>query len=278
MKKILVVFNGAKFAYHVLEQAIAIARQDNSLLVGIFLRPPTSSETIYPFINDLALTGSSYYLQDASVEDAAIIKTNITIFRDTCSGTDVNHSIHLDKGTPVNELLKESVFADLIVIDAMADLYTNIPGLLTPSLRELLADSHCPVLVVHEKAQPVEKAILTYDGSPSSMHAIKMYSYLFPHLRKAPTRLVTVTESKEPALPNAANATNWLKVHFTGLVIDVLNGDTKSALKNYLEDKQANALIVMGAYGRNAVSRLLRQSLANYILSHTTMPLFITHE
>lgn len=278
MKKILVVFNGAKFAYHVLEQAIAIARQDNSLLVGIFLRPPTSSETIYPFINDLALTGSSYYLQDASVEDAAIIKTNVTLFRDTCGGASVNHSIHLDKGTPVNELLKESVFADLIVIDAMADLYTNIPGLLTPSLRELLADSHCPVLVVHEKAQPVEKAILTYDGSPSSMHAIKMYSYLFPHLRNAPTRLVTVTESKEPVLPNAANATNWLKVHFTGLVTDVLSGDTKSALKTYLEDKQANALIVMGAYGRNAVSRLLRQSLANYILSHTTMPLFITHE
>ena len=278
MKKILVVFNGAQFPYHVLEQAITMAVGDNSLLVGVFLRPPLPSETVYPFLNDLALTGSGYYVRDATSDEAAIIKTNITLFKDTCNTNNVNHTVHLDKGTPTPELLKESMFADLVVIDAKADLYDVSSILLSSSLREFLADSHCPVLVVHEKAQLLEKVVLAYDGSVSSIHAIKMFSYLFPHLRNLPTYLVSATEGSVDDVPHSANINALLGLHFTNVHTVVLQGDAKVALSTYLAADNFNGIAVMGAYGRNAVSRLLKQSLANHIISQTKVPLFITHQ
>jgi len=277
MKKVLVVFSGTKFSFHVLEQAISIAAEDDSLLLGVFLRPPTPSEIVYPFINDMALTASKYYMDEAANEDAAIIKTHITLFNDTCITNKVRHATHIDAGTPVHELLKESVFADLIVIDAKADLYGSTPSLLTTSLREFLADSHCPVLVVHEKALPIENTILTYDGSASSVHAIKMYSYLFPNLRNKPAYLVSVNEGHSSDLSSSINIKSWLGQHFTNVHTDILKGDSRNVLSVYINEHQHNSIVIMGAYGRSAVSRMFRQSLANYIISQTNIPLFITH-
>ena len=277
MKKILVVFSGPKFLFHVLEQAVSLAKQDGSLLVGVFLRPPTPSEIIYPFINEASLVSNAFYLEEAGSDDVALIKAQVALFSEACHANKVRFATHSEGGTPVHELLKESVFADLIVIDAKADLYGATPSLLTTSLREFLADSHCPVLVVHEKAQPVENTILTYDGSASSMHAIKMYSYLFASLLHKPAYLVCVDEGHHSDLPNAAKINSWLGQHFTNLQTDVLTGDTKNVLSAYINKHEHNSIVVMGAYGRSAVSRMFRQSLANYIISQTTIPLFITH-
>jgi nucleotide-binding universal stress UspA family protein len=278
MKKILVVFSGRHFAYDVLDQAAAVAVEDNSLLVGLFLRPPAPSETVYPFINDLALTDTSLYSPAAAAAEEEAIKTKISFFKDSCNAKAIRHLVHNEGGTTVNDLINETAFADLIIISANTDLYGNVSSLLTPSLREFLADSHCPVLVVHEKARPIEHAVLTYDGSVSSMHAIKMFSYLFPHMRNAQIYLVTVNEGLTEGLMHDTSVTNWLDMHFTHLVKNVLTGEIKDTLANYLINKQDNTVIVMGAYGRSAVSRLFRQSLANYIISKTNAPLFITHE
>ncbi|MBS1605494.1 MAG: universal stress protein [Bacteroidetes bacterium] len=47
---------------------------------------------------------------------------------------------------------------------------------------------------------------------------------------------------------------------------------------NQLLYRQTITIVVMGAYGRTAVSRLFRQSLSNTILQKTNASLFVTHE
>jgi hypothetical protein len=93
-----------------------------------------------------------------------------------------------------------------------------------------------------------------------------------------PTKLVSVTDGHGAELQQSATVTNWLNTHFTSLAIDVLKGDTKEAFKHCLDNAHPGSVIVMGAYGRSAVSRFFRQSFSNYIISQTNMPLFITHE
>ena len=179
----------------------------------------------------------------------------------------------------LEEILKRSVYADLIVADALL----NVPGPFHPSLnvsiRELLADAHCPVLLLREGIIPPERIVLSYDGSYSSMQAIRSFSYLFPDLRAIPCYAVYVTgdrKQKEPA--ELAHLKDWLEFHFDRATVEILPGEPADVLPAFTNRSSGSALVVMGAYGRSALSRVFRHSLANSILDRANASLFITHE
>jgi nucleotide-binding universal stress UspA family protein len=178
----------------------------------------------------------------------------------------------------LDEILKQSIYADLIIADALL----NVPGPVHPSInvsmRELLADAYCPVLLLREGDMPPDRVVLSYDGSYSSMQAIRSFSYLFPHLRYIPSFVVYVSgkEQKEPA--DLHYLKDWLPIHFDDSAIEVLPGEPADILPAFASETSGSTLLVMGAYGRSALSRLFRQSLANFLLAKTSASLFITHE
>ena len=76
------------------------------------------------------------------------------------------------------ELLHESIYADLLIIDSKETLTHYEEEVPTRFIRDLLTDVQCPVLLVPQKYKPVKKIVLLFDGEPSSVHAIKMFSYI----------------------------------------------------------------------------------------------------
>jgi hypothetical protein len=95
----------------------------------------------------------------------------------------------------VNFLIQETVFADLLILDEHLSFTYVGAQQLSSFVIDILEDAHCPVLVVPEKARVTEHVYLCYDGTPSSVMAIKMYSYLFPEWCSKPTTLVSFNES-----------------------------------------------------------------------------------
>jgi|GEM_PF-336864 len=178
----------------------------------------------------------------------------------------------------LDELLKESAYADLIVADALL----RVPGPVHPStnvsIRELLADAHCPVLLLRDGDIPPDRIVLAYDGSWNSLQAIRSFSYLFPHLRYIPCTVVYVAgkEQKEPADLHLLK--DWLPAHFDDARVEVLPGEASEMLPAFANALAGSTLVVMGAYGRSALSRLFHQSLANFLLEKTAVALFVTHE
>ena len=144
---------------------------------------------------------------------------------------------------------------------------------------DILEDAHCPVMVVPGKIQSVENVFLCYDGSSSSIYAIKMYSYLFPEWSSKLTTLASFNESSSNHLVNSENVKDLLHQHFTNLKIDVEHHNrVGDALYSYFKVNEENAFIVMGAYGRSAFSRLFKKSMANTIIRKVRLPIFISHE
>jgi nucleotide-binding universal stress UspA family protein len=47
---------------------------------------------------------------------------------------------------------------------------------------------------------------------------------------------------------------------------------------DYLAKQGEHAMVVMGAYGRNAISRLFQQSFSNRVIQELKLPVFITHQ
>lgn len=274
MKKILVIFSGLHFPYHSLDYAINLAKKSNALVTGVFLKI-NSERQEYPFINDLSLTGDPDYLIESSGDMAEVIRGNMELFRQRCEDEGIHHKIHFETGTPLKELLKETAFADLLITDAKATLDSDISEELNPSLKILLSQSHCPLVVVQPDTLPTVQVILTYDGI-SSMYAIKLFAYVLPELRTLPITLLSVIKDKGEKIPLEEQAHEWLQLHFPQLQQETLYGEP-SLLVAYLKAK-ANSLVVTGAYGRGPVSRFFKPSLADDMIKQTACPLFIAHE
>jgi nucleotide-binding universal stress UspA family protein len=181
-------------------------------------------------------------------------------------------------GISLAELLKQSAYADLVVADALL----NVPGPFHPSLNisvsDLLADAHCPVLLLRQGDMPPDRIMLSYDGSLSSMQAIRSFSYLFPELRAVPCFIVYVSGDEQREPDDLPYLKNWLPLHFDDYTVEILPGEPAEVLPAFAGKEQDSTLVVMGAYGRSALSRLFRQSLANSILEKANASLFVTHE
>ncbi|MEI6948028.1 universal stress protein [Paraflavisolibacter sp. H34] len=270
MKKITVVLNGTLPPRHVIAAAVQAARAGDALLHGVFLNCG-ETDVDYPFPNDLALTGSGLTAESEAIDTERLIAANIRVFRDECTAAGVSCICDQYEETSLEHLVLQSVYSDLVMADAR-DGRDDFP------LKDLLVEAHCPVYLVAPNAGEVQRVFLAYDGSPSSMYAIKMFSYLFPEWCSLPTCLLSVQEGGNGPVKNEPYIRDWLPLHFGRLETCTPSGPVARELVHCLEEEAPRSLVVMGAYGRGVVSRFFHQSLANTVTRETEASLFIAHE
>lgn len=277
MKKILAVFDGTRYSEGASKYAIEMAKATNSMLVGAFILDLRYLNLTYAYAWDqpfIDYTG----IENEQKEELEKIDLNIRLFKRACEEKGVHHKIHLDKGVPLQEVLKESVFADVLIVDAHTGFFSLGENNPSPFLKDLLADSHCPVLIVPHHYSYFDKVVLCYDGTPSSVYAIKMFAYLFPELHEMETIVVSVNETSINHLKDGSNIKDLVKQHYNTASYEILKGNAGDELVSFLKQHGENAIVVMGAYGRNALSRLFQQSLSNRIIKELNTPVFITHQ
>ncbi|MES2621999.1 MAG: universal stress protein [Bacteroidota bacterium] len=277
MKKILAAFDGTMYSEGTSKYAIEIAKATNSMLVGVFIQDMRYMNFTYAYAWDQPFVDFNS-IEVSQQEEKEKIDLNIKLFHTACDEKGVHHKVHLDKGVPLQELLTESVFADFIIIDSQTSFFSMGDKNPSPFLQDFLSDSHCPVLIVPHHYAPFNKAVLCYDGSPSSVYAIKMFSYLFPELEDLKTTVVTVNEQSSTHVKEGWNFKDLIRAHFQTSEYEILKGNAEQELIDYLKRNGENAIIVMGAYGRNAISRLFHQSLSNRVIQEIKVPVFITHQ
>ncbi len=279
MKKIIVAIDGLKFSQSATDYAIQLARQMNAHLVGIFLDDFTyHSYKIYELVQSKGGV-SEEKLQQFENQDTETRMLATESFKAACQEAGLNYSIHHDRNIALPELLHESLYADLLVIDSKETLTHYEENLPTRFIRELLVKSECPVLVVPRLFKAIEKIVLLYDGGPSSIHAIKLFGYLFPLSEQLKVEVVAVkAPHHDMHLPDNRLMKEFMKRHFPDAEYTILQGLPDIEIINHLKHKNQHELIVLGAYGRNNISRWLRSSIADELMRELRSPLFITHK
>ena len=277
MKKILAGFDGTKYSEGASKYAIEIAKATNSMLVGVFIQDMRYLNMTYAYAWDQPFIDFTS-IENSQKEEKEKIELNIKLFKRACEEKGVHHKIHLDKGVPLQELLSETAFSDLIILDSHTSFFSLGDESLSPFLKDFLADSHCPVLIVPHHYTLFDKVVLCYDGSPSSLYAIKMFSYLFSELDDLKTTVVSVNEKSSNHLKEGSNLKDLVRAHYKDAQYEVLKGDAEKELLDYLKRTGENSIVVMGAYGRSSISRLFHQSLSNKVIQEINVPVFITHQ
>ncbi|MCR8560810.1 universal stress protein [Mucilaginibacter sp. BJC16-A38] len=277
MKKISAIFDGLKFSHATMAYAIKMAESSKALLSGVFLDDFLyHSNNVFDSSKDRDIFGE--HIKKLQNEDKAIRQQSIAIFNAACIKAGINYVIHHDKSFAIDELLKESIYSDMLLIGAdetMSPVKEEPP---TSFIRSVLAATQCPVMVVPTECKAIEKVILLYDGKPSSVFAIKMFNYMFPWMRDLQTVVLSVTGAKTTLIfPDDPLIKEFVKCHYPNADYVLLPGEPEDKIPAYLGKAGQSSLIVMGAYRRSQVSRLFKTSMADIIMNELSMPLFIAH-
>ncbi|WP_143306432.1 universal stress protein [Chitinophaga vietnamensis] len=278
MKKIIVVLDGLRFRQNTVDYAIAVAKSEKAHLVGVFLEDFSyRSYGIYELVDESgAVTDEKIATMsghDKSMRDGAVLR-----FEESCQHAGLNYSVHRDRNIAIEELLHESIYADLLVIDARESFNRLREEAPSRFMRHLLADVACPVLMVPDPYQTIGKIVLLYDGTPPSVQAVRMFDYLFPGMKQLPVEVITVKSQREDYhLPDNKLMKEFMKRHFPDASYTVLKGIPEDEIVEYINKMSTNILVVLGAYTRGGLSRWFRPSMADILVEETSAPLFIAH-
>ncbi|HVM86988.1 MAG TPA: hypothetical protein VMT76_02290 [Puia sp.] len=277
MKKIIAVFDGLKFSESVKEYAIHISKLYAAHLVGVFLDDMTyTGYKIYELLSQEGV--SEALLKKYDEIDKTKRKHAASAFETACKKAGTEFNIHHDKKIAIHELLHESIYSDLMIIDRKETLTHYDEKQPSRFIRNLLADVQCPVLLVPQKFLPFKKIIFLYNGEPSSVYAIKMFGYIFAELKNMEVQVVSVKNPNDTLhLPDNTLMKEFVKRHYPDALYEVLRGLPEVEIAEYLKEQPASALVVLGAYRRSAASRLFRQSMADVLMNNINLPLFIAH-
>ncbi|MEO8173007.1 MAG: universal stress protein [Sediminibacterium sp.] len=272
MKKILLAFDGIHFSDGAFEFARILNERKKILLTAAFL-PQVDFANLWSYSGGGAAGGVFIPLVEDG--DAEEVVKNIDRFKNLCVQHGIEYRVHkdfLDFALP--ELKKETRFADLLVIGS-EKFYENI-GDGSSYLEDLLHGVECPVVLVPEKFNFPKTNILAYDGSESSVYAIKQFAYLLPELTGHPTVLVHINVREDKRLPEDISIEELVARHFHDLTITTFEGEANKYFSTWM-DEQKKPLLVSGSFGRSGLSRIFHKSFATDIVKQHRVPLFIAH-
>lgn len=278
MKKILLALDAAHMDTEVLHFACNIATLTHSTLTGYFISIYNEEEEVVnmafgmPYVETIVAKDLPGYatLQEKKEE-------NIRLFEKTCAVKGVRSQVQ-DHPTkyPAQTIIEESRFADLIILQATTGFEAGLEKAPTGFSKEVLAAAECPVIVAPQNITDIDEIIFAYDGSRSAVFAIKQFSYLFPELADKKIIVLQVNDDEVLPVTEREKLGRLLRMHYSSIGFQVLQGKPTDELFNYLLDKQ-NTLVVMGAYGRSWLSGLFKPATAGLLLKTINLPFFITH-
>lgn len=262
MNKVLLVFDGGNFSQGAFDFACNINAKKPCLLTGVFLTSIDYSTFLgYP------IGFNSNMLAELIEDDNKKVEQSIALFKKLCEKNNIEYRVHDDQGgESLQELKKETRFADMLILGS--ENFFNVEN--------VLHYSECPILIVPETYQFPSKIILSYDGSASSVYAIKMFTYLFSDFNNSKTVLVYADSKEATDIPDKIYIEELVARHFNDLSLFKLEAEPRKYFNVWLQEEK-DAMIVAGAYGRSGISEILKQSFVAEIIADHEFPIFIAH-
>lgn len=255
-----------------------LASLSQSRLTGVFIKNNAG--------DNIQAGKSTFVLQNGATaepselpgyrERKAIHDDSENTFRTICGQQGVAASVRTDSHQPLEEILAESRYADLLIISSELAFEPSDQAKPSVFVKELLNSVECPVLIAPRLFSGIEEIVFAYDGNAAAVHAIKQFSYLLPEFEDCRMTIVQVIDDGQSEDPNADKLAQLISLHYSNVHFKKLHGRTHPELFTYLADKQ-KTLVVMGSYGRNAFSNMLMHSTADPLIRNLDLPFFIAH-
>lgn len=281
MKKAVFVTNALEHNHQAMSFAVYCAAQHNATLTALQIY-----DTSHMAPSGMNVIAGQFYvevIQPTHEERLQIDETTDkhgAIVSAACAVAGVSCNIHKMSGAALDVVLRESRYADLLIIDPQLSFYgeKSIPS---EFIKNVLADAECPVLLSPEFDNPITEIVIAFDGRKASTFAAKQFCYILPAWLNVPVTVLTVAEDgKDDLGGNSANELmKWLQHYTISVSHTALTGNIRDVLFNYFltDNAHGNKLLVAGAYGRSALSRIFNPGATDLLLKASGIPVFIAH-
>jgi hypothetical protein len=272
MKQILIVGAGNQFPKGPITFLRSIQENERVHARGLFFRPVD-----YPALAGAGASNNIVPFLELEDNEKEVIAHHKAVFARQCEQSNIPFSLHDNSSHwDKNLLIKESRFADLILISGehfYAETDNSRPN---QYLREALVLAECPVLVVPENFKPIEHLFMAYDGSRESIFAIKQFCNLFPDLIDLPTEILYIHEDDDNTIPDLENLQQFSRLKFDSVSFSKLQFNAGKYFSTWISEKK-NVLLVSGSFGRSGISYIGKRSFAEHIIHDHQSPIFIAH-
>lgn len=272
MKKILFLCDGDNFSKGAFEFIKQLAGKETLAVKGLFFTPIDIDQLIP--LSFIPVSAPYVRLKENEKE---LVQQSQKRFIQECEASGIRHQVHSYTNEWSEEILeKESRYADLVVLSEelfCCDAPDRQPNYF---MEETLRLSECPVIVVPENFQNIDRIAIAYDGKKESMYALRQFAALFPDLLELPTEIVHVKNDASEDIPNRDLLREYTSAHFEAQFTSKLHFDPKKYFTSWLDNKK-NVFLVTGSFSRSAVSNMFRESFTREIISKHSCPIFIAH-
>jgi hypothetical protein len=142
-------------------------------------------------------------------------------------------------------------------------------------LKDLLHISECPVIIVPEKFEFPSTIVLAYDGSESSVYAIRQFATLFPEFADNRTILAYAGKPGDQ-IPDLEYMKQFAGCHFSNFGCVKIDAVGKKGFSDWLTGVKA-PMVVAGSFGRPELYEAVRKSFLTDVIHEHNAVVFIAH-
>ena len=272
MKKILFLCDGDNFPKGAFRFIKQIRENEIVLAKGLFFTAVDAEQMVSISFMPIA----EPFVKLKEQEKMLVLKSQEK-FSEECESHGIKYQIYPDTGEWDRDLFtNESRFADLVVMSEELFCLDALRAQPNYFMEETLRSSECPVVVVPENFQKIDRLAVAYDGGKEGMFALKQFVYLFPDYVDLPADFVHFKNVADDGIPDRELLQEYTSTHFESLYASKLHFDPKKYFSSWLENKK-NVLLVAGSYSRSVYSNVFRHSFAGDLIAKHTCPIFIAH-
>jgi hypothetical protein len=150
MKTALVIFNGIRFPYYLVDHVIAWAKMNSGSIHALFIKAKHREKEGYVFPSDLDAAEDLTGTEDIEHGDVLVIRSQIKLLEDMAKTENIPFKSELLTDPLLENILDKAKTSGILFIDADYDE----PGILSVtsfSLGKLVKKSSCPVEAIKAK-------------------------------------------------------------------------------------------------------------------------------
>lgn len=197
-----------------------------------------------------------------------------TRFEERLAAAGMGGKLLIVSGDITGQISEHSLLSDLLVLHLAFPPSGNILDRLTSGIGTILRGARRPILIVKDQAQPLDRLLVVYNGSPKSREALFVSAYLAGRYG-ARLWLLTLDDGS----PDLETEMSYAKTYLRKLNLDyeyILRKDGNLADAT-LEEAAANGAtaILIGGYSGNSLFDRLFGSNIESLLQKTKLPVLI---
>jgi nucleotide-binding universal stress UspA family protein len=247
--RILVAINGKESGWHVVDQALEVARREEGRLIGLHVVASKRQK-------------KSKAVQAIQAE-----------FIRRCEEASIPGQWIVEEGDVSQKICEVGRWLDLVVINLAYPPEDQPVARLSSGLRALIQHCAVPILAIPQAPLGMSRILLAYDGRSKAKEALFVSTYLAGQWN-APLVVVTVLEESHTTPKTMDLAKRYLRRHCVEATYIEKQGKVGEAILQAATEFESE-LIVMGGYGFNPVLEIVLGSAVDQVLRESRQPVLI---